>query len=408
MSVLSSGEIRRGLLRRFGAVGVSVCLCALLGLGGCSFGEEAPAPAISDAAAPTADDAAGMEYSKDKDAAISTDPAFELLSDPRLQGSLCVIEYLGNSVAFIADDQVIGRIPVGVNPACVVSSEDGNQVYIANSGNGEVVRLTLGESPAIDKARIGTQPMALALDEDQGLLYVADYHLNSIRIVDTQLMSLVGTVALNPSGYESREVAPPCCSDPLDGTVMTGRKPLSLALSPDGAVLYSANIGTYDVSRVDLDAREELDPFDGVIGSWGIALSPDGARIALAGVGSELVESSELLIMDASDGTVVSRIPVGAQVSAVAWSADGSTVAATSRADGVLALIDGETLELRGTVVLEAGLAAVVLSDGGSEAYAVNSSSGAVFVVDTESLAVVDSIEGLVDPRFAAIVGSGE
>ena len=283
MSVLSSGEIRRGLLRRFGAVGVSVCLCALLGLGGCSFGEEAPAPAISDAAAPTADDAAGMEYSKDKEAAISTDPAFELLSDPRLQGSLCVIEYLGNSVAFIADDQVIGRIPVGVNPACVVSSEDGNQVYIANSGNGEVVRLTLGESPAIDKARIGTQPMALALDEDQGLLYVADYHLNSIRIVDTKIMSLVGTVALNPSGYESRE----------DGTVMTGRKPLSLALSPDGAMLYSANIGTYDVSRVDLDAREELDPFDGVIGSWGIALSPDGARIALAGVGSELVESSE-------------------------------------------------------------------------------------------------------------------
>lgn len=408
MSVLSGGEMRRGLLRRLGVVGVLVGLCALLGLGACSFSEEAPAPSAPDVAAPTAADAVDAEHAEGEAATAPIDPALELLSDPRLQGSLCVIEYLGNSVAFVADGQVIGRIPVGVNPACVVSSEDGSQVYIANSGNGEVVRLTLGESPAIDKARIGTQPMALALDEDQGLLYAADYHLNSIRIVDTQLMSLVGTVALNPSGYESREVAPPCCSDPLDGTVMTGRKPLSLALSPDGTMLYSANIGTYDVSRVDLGAREELDPFDGVIGSWGIALSPDGARIALAGVGSELVESSDLLIMDASDGAVVSRIPVGAQVSAVAWSADGSTVAAASRADGVLALIDGETLELRGTVALEAGLAAVVLSDDGSEAYAVNSSSGVVSVVDAESLSVVDSVEGLVDPRFAALVTTSE
>lgn len=238
------------------------------------------------------------------------------------------------------------------------------------------------------------------------MLYAADYHLNSIRIVDVELMSLVGTVALQPSGYENREMAPACCSDPLDGTVLTGRKPLSLALSADG-MLYSANIGTYDVSRVDLEAREELAPLDGVIGSWDVALSPDGTLLALAGVGSELVESRDLIVMDAADGAQVAAIPVGLQVSAVDWSADGSVIAAASREEGVLALIDGRTLELAGTVPLEAGLASVAVSADGRTVYAANSFSGAVSVVDVASLTETSRVEGLVDPRFIAIVGEG-
>ena len=249
--------------------------------------------------------------------------------------------------------------------------------------------------------------MALALDEEQGLLYAADYHLNSIRIVDTELMSLIGSVALDPAGYENREMAPACCSDPLDGTVMTGRKPLALALSPDGSMLYTANIGTYDVSRVDLGAREELSPFDGVIGSWGIALSPDGSMLALAGVGSELIGSSDLLVLDAETGERLAAVPVGAQVSAVDWSADGSVVVATSREEGVLAVIDGASLELVGTVALDEGLAAVAVSDDGRTAYAASSLTGVVSTVDVESLTETTRTEGLVDTRFMAIVGAG-
>lgn len=393
-------------------------ICAALLLGGCASGDvggpgagsvESAAPSVSSSGDSSDGGSArgGLGQGEGDEGNAKQDAALALLADPRLEGSLCVIEYMGNSVAFVKDGQVIGRIPVGVNPAAVVSSADGSRLYVANSGNGEVVRLDLGERPAVTKARIGTQPMALALDEEQGLLYAADYHLNSIRIVDTELMSLIGSVALDPAGYENREMAPACCSDPLDGTVMTGRKPLALALSPDGSMLYTANIGTYDVSRVDLGAREELSPFDGVIGSWGIALSPDGSMLALAGVGSELIGSSDLLVLDAETGERLAAVPVGAQVSAVDWSADGSVVVATSREEGVLAVIDGASLELVGTVALDEGLAAVAVSDDGRTAYAASSLTGVVSTVDVESLTETTRTEGLVDTRFMALVGEG-
>lgn len=395
--------------------------CAALLLGGCasdaasgsgagsagSASSEAPVASASEDSADGQTSQDGLGQGKGSEAVAQQDATLALLADPQLQGSLCVIEYIGNSVAFVKGGQVIGRIPVGVNPAAVVSSADGSRLYIANSGNGEVVRLDLGERPAVTKARIGTQPMALALDEERGLLYAADYHLNSIRIVDTELMSLVGSVALDPAGYENREMAPACCSDPLDGTVMTGRKPLALALSSDGLMLYTANIGTYDVSRVDLDAREELSPFDGVIGSWGIALSPDGSMLALAGVGSELIGSSELIVMDAATGERLAAVPVGAQVSAVDWSADGSVVVATSREEGVLAVIDGASLEPVGTVALDEGLAAVAVSEDGRTAYAASSLTGVVSTVDVGSLTETSRTEGLVDTRFMALVGEG-
>ena len=414
----SSGR-RAGTSFAIPCVAAAMLVVAALLLGGCASGDGSSSAAgasgsvgsAASSASASADGGDGGNGSQGDErqtsGSESEDATLALLADPQLQGSLCVIEYIGNSVAFVKDGQVVGRIPVGVNPAAVVSSADGSRLYVANSGNGEVVRLDLGERPAVTKARIGTQPMALALDEEQGLLYAADYHLNSIRIVDTELMSLIGSVALDPAGYENREMAPACCSDPLDGTVMTGRKPLALALSPDGSMLYSANIGTYDVSRVDLGAREELSPFDGVIGSWGIALSPDGSMLALAGVGSELIGSSDLLVLDAETGERLAAVPVGAQVSAVDWSADGSVVVATSQEEGVLAVIDGASLELVGTVALDEGLAAVAVSDDGRTAYAASSLTGVVSTVDVGSLAETSRTEGLVDTRFMAIVGAG-
>ena len=129
--------------------------------------------------------------------------------------------------------------------------------------------------------------------------------------------------------------------------------------------------------------------------------------LALAGVGSELIGSSDLLVLDAETGERLAAVPVGAQVSAVDWSADGSVVVATSREEGVLAVIDGASLELVGTVALDEGLAAVAVSDDGRTAYAASSLTGVVSTVDVESLTETTRTEGLVDTRFMALVGEG-
>ncbi len=321
------------------------------------------------------------------------------LSERASGGLVCVVEYMGNDVSFVSSDGVeLDKLNVGVNPAALAVSSDGEQLYVANFGNGEVVRITFGDSPSVERVRVGTRPMALALDEPRGLLYVADYYLNSVRILDTTLMSLVGAVQLVPKGFESRELAPACCADPLDGTVIEGRRPVSLAMSSDGSKLYCANIGTYDISVIDLDDLIEETQYDGVIGVRDVIVSPDDEMLIAAGVGSDLIESNDLVVIDAETGSTVKKVYIGKDVGGVAW--QGTTLVAIAKETGEFCLIDPETWTVSASIQLDPGISDVSLSKDGSLAFVGNSDTGDVVCIDTESLSIAWTIEGLGDPRF--------
>lgn len=324
----------------------------------------------------------------------------------RLTGSVCAVEYVGNSLVFIDPDtgELLGRVGIGSNPAAISVSNDSQQLYVADYGSGEIAHAELGKSDQAKRVRIGTQPIALELDEESSTLYVADYFLNGIRVVDTNLKTLVDTIALNPMGYESREVPPPCCYNALDGAVIEGRKPVSLALSPDKKILYCANIGTYDVARIDLEAKAELEPFDGVIGARDILVTPDGNFLLLAGVGSDLIESKDLLVLDAKTGAVVHRVEVGPEVSGVAQSDDGATVIAISKGSGNICVIDSATWSIRNVITLEPGVVDIALNRQGSHAFISNSDTGSITSLNLQTLETHVLIEGLADPRFLAIV----
>ncbi len=382
--------------RRVAVAAFALCLAASMLTGCASDEDDAPIITSNGGESELVDD--GEQKAEDEAVAI--------LSDPAIEDAVCAIEYMGNDVSFFdgLTGDSIGRVHVGVNPAAIAISSDGMYAYIANSGSGEVVRLGLGEQASIEKVRVGTQPMALALDEERGLLYVADYHLNSIRIMDTALMSLVDVIDLEPKGFENREMAPACCTSPLDGTVLEGRKPVSLAISPDGSTLYCANIGTYDVSRIDLEAREELDPFDGVIGFRDVVITQDGKYLLLAGVGSELIESPDLIALDAKTGEEVAAVFVGQEVSGVACSPDGSRALAVSKAEGVVASIDLGTWEVQKTLSLDAGITDVSIDASGSCAYVGNSDTGVLTCIDLDSMEIVFEVDGLADPRFVMAI----
>lgn len=329
------------------------------------------------------------------------DPNLQLLAQVSKrsgEGLVCVVEYLGNAVTFLtAAGEELGTLNVGVNPAALAVTADKSQLYIANFGNGEVVRLTLGASPAIERVRVGTRPMALSLSEDETILYVADYYLNSIRLLDTRLMSLVGTLPLEAKGYEYRELAPACCVNPLDGTVLEGRRPVSLALSADGRTLYAGNIGTYDVSVLDTATGAES-KFDGVIGTRDVVLSPDGKYLVIAGIGSDLIESNELIVRDAQTGEEISRIFIGKDVGGCAWV--GDTLVAIAKETGEFCLIDPATWQVFSQMQLEPGIADVSLSADGAVAYVGNSDTGDVVCVDIARMEELWRVKSLADPRF--------
>lgn len=350
------------------------------------------------------------EIQDNKQAAIPSnpaDPTGEGVENVRdMEGTLCVVEYVGNNITFVdpLTGDVLATQNIGPNPAALVAAKDSRMLYVADSGSGQIAYVSLSDYRGVEKLRVGTTPMSIAYDENMQRLFIADYHLNSIRIMDTRLNSLIDVIPLSPKGYDEREYAPSCCTDPLDGTVLDGRRPVSLALSPDSGILYCANIGTYDISRIDLSTNSELEPFNGVIGVRDVIITPDGRSLLLAGVGSAFIEVSDLMVLDALTGDTIAEIPVGAAVGGVAQSEDGSVIAAISKDEGRLVRIDPATWTVNRERILEPGLADVVVSADGRKAYVGNSETGSVYCVDMESMELIFQAEDFADPRFLALL----
>ena len=198
-------------------------------------------------------------------------------------GMLCVAEYATNALAVVdaRAGEVVGRIPVGRNPASVLVMQ--GIVFVGCSGTGEVTAVPVANPAAAAPIPVGHQILGLCRDEARGLIYAGDYFANGVHAIDAALQSLVSTMDLSSSGFSGRTDPPPCCTIEPGA----GRRTVALALAPEGDVLYAANYGTYDVARIDLATGEELDAFDGVVGPRQILVSADGGQLILAGVGGE-------------------------------------------------------------------------------------------------------------------------
>lgn len=198
-------------------------------------------------------------------------------------GMLCVAEYATNALAVVdaRAGEVVGRIPVGRNPASVLVMQ--GIVFVGCSGTGEVTAVPVANPAAAAPIPVGHQILGLCRDEARGLIYAGDYFVNGVHAIDAALQSLVSTMDLSSSGFSGRTDPPPCCTIEPGA----GRRTVALALAPEGDVLYAANYGTYDVARIDLATGEELDAFDGVVGPRQILVSADGGQLILAGVGGE-------------------------------------------------------------------------------------------------------------------------
>ncbi|MFR7495265.1 MAG: YncE family protein [Adlercreutzia sp.] len=156
---------------------------------------------------------------------------------------LCVAEYATNALAVVdaRAGEVVGRIPVGRNPASVLVMQ--GIVFVGCSGTGEVTAVPVANPAAAAPIPVGHQILGLCRDEARGLIYAGDYFVNGVHAIDAALQSLVSTMDLSSSGFSGRTDPPPCCTIEPGA----GRRTVALALAPEGDVLYAANYGTYDV-----------------------------------------------------------------------------------------------------------------------------------------------------------------
>ena len=188
---------------------------------------------------------------------------------------LAVVPLPANDSLVVIDAETGARvraIPLGVEPIAAVISSDSRVAYVSVLGGpkptaaqraslqcclpraepvrvdargialpGSVSRVDLVTGAITRDIPVGRHPTSLAWDEQGARLYVAAGNSDSVNIIDTQVDSVVGHIAIAP--FRERK---------------TGLAPTALALSPDRRTLYVALGGVNAVAIYDVSALPAL------------------------------------------------------------------------------------------------------------------------------------------------------
>ncbi|MBV9880339.1 MAG: bifunctional YncE family protein/alkaline phosphatase family protein, partial [Gemmatirosa sp.] len=222
---------------------------------------------------------------------------------------VAVVPLTANDVLAVLDadrDSLLRTVPLGVAPVAAALSADGATAWVSNLGGakptaaerasmqccdpraervrvdargiarpGSVSQVDVAAGRVVRTITVGLHPTAVAWDEPNGRLYVADGNADAVSVVDTRAGTVAATVAVRP--FRETKI---------------GLAPTALALAPDGRRLYVAlgganAVAVYDVSRAGALALAGLVPTGWYPSS--LDVSADGQRLAvgaLLGVGS--------------------------------------------------------------------------------------------------------------------------
>jgi 6-phosphogluconolactonase len=222
------------------------------------------------------------------------------------------------------------QIGTGLSPSAAAVSPNGAYLFVANSGANSVSRYSIDSVGTL--ASLGSTPTGPTADTGTGPAAIAmtpdGAHLYTADAGDNKI---------------SRFTVGSDGSLTADGLVDAGLGPAGLAVTPDGGHLYATNSGSGTVSGWKIDADGSLDSLGNLdplrpnpavagAGARGIAISPDGTRLLTANPG---------------DGTV-SRFIIGADglltpAFGLAPSFPGGSQSVTISPDGKHAYVGGSS-----------------------------------------------------------------
>src|SRR6218665_3094081 len=202
------------------------------------------------------------------------------------------------------NDTVTKTITVGMSPALVAFTPDGNTAYVTNNGSDSVSRIDTATGTVTKTITVGTSPYGVAITPDGNTAYVTNYYSDSVSRIDTA----TGTVTK---------------------TITVGSSPYGVAITPDGITAYVTNNGSNSVSRIDTATGTVTKTITVGTYPYGVAVTPDGNTAYFPNNGSNSVSR-----IDTATGTVAKTIAVGTSPYGVAITPDGNTAYITNYYSG--------------------------------------------------------------------------
>lgn len=206
---------------------------------------------------------------------------------------------------------------VGSSPVAMAASSATDDLYVANSGSGNV-SVVQPDNSAVSTLTVGNTPDAVVYDSTHNDIGVANYGSDTISVISSS-NRVSATISLGVSATE----------------------PVAMAFDSSNGLVYVADNGTNTVSAVDLGTATVSATIS--VGSHPMAIVYDSTHnevyVANYGGGS----------VTAITGTAVSAtITVGSQPSSIAVSPNGY-VAVTNSGSGTVSVIFGNSLSITTT-----------------------------------------------------------
>ena len=196
----------------------------------------------------------------------------------------------------------VATIPVGSIPIGVAFNPDNGFVYVANFNSNTVSVIDPSTNTVVATIPVGTNPVGIAFNPNNGDLYVTNADDNNVSVID-------GT------------------TNTVTATIPVGNGPFDVAFNPNNGDLYVTNADDNNVSVIDGATNTVVTTIPLPVGSIpiGVAFNPDNGFVYVANFNSNTVS-----VIDPSTNTVVATIPVGTNPVGIAFNPDNGFMYVTN------------------------------------------------------------------------------
>jgi YVTN family beta-propeller protein len=269
----------------------------------------------------------------------------------------------GRRVATVAEGGTTGHE--------VVASPDGKRAFVpiyGNSGVGTpgtdgstIAVIDLVEHKLIHTIDFGhgVRPHGAVFGPKDGLLYITTELDKSVSVIDPQTLKIVGSV---PTGQAESHM---------------------LAISPDGSMGYTANVGPGTVSVLDLRARKTITVIPAAGQVQRVSLSPDGRWVFTSDT-----ERPRLAVIDTATNKVDRWITLPGTGYGSASTADGKWLLVAIPSTNEVAVVDIPTMRAVRTIKVPPSPQEVLIRPQGQVAYVSCSASHQIAAIQINDWSV--------------------
>lgn len=305
---------------------------------------------------------------------------------------------------------MIGFLTFGMTgkplPSRPESTVTGEILYVESAKSNIISVIDLQTNSLVRNVNVGNSPHDLKISADQRFVYSTDTDSGTISVIDTETNALVNQIATatNVHGIDlfndtlyagdvfGGKVLVIRDNNVID-TIEVGSGPEYMEVSPDGKILYVANLWS-PISVVDLRENKIIKEIDSGKTPHGLSFTSDGSRLFIVNM-----KSDTLSVIDAKKHEVIKTTAVGKNPEYVKLTPDERFVYVTNLGSDTVSVINARTLEIVDEIRVGDGPHGIAFSADGDFAYVSNMNSNDVSVIDTSNNEVVASIPVGIEPH---------